>query len=285
MAALWTSKLGTKYPMEEIQRLDHEHHQILERLRKEPRNSRCAECGEHGTLWASVNLGIFVCVRCADVHRAMGTHISKVKGCSGTYLWGEDELQNMRQMGNANAESKYGAAKPASEASKDERVLLARRKYESLAYTGSAAAQQQQQQQQQQRHRQQQQQSEGEGFAPSTACVAKVSVAKLAVQATAWSPPQASAPRPKARAAALDVLDWDTLFADDSMHAGSVTTKPAAASSKLADSSMDDFLGMCLPSPQPAMPTVVHQPQVLVPAVGHLATSNDHTLWSDFGAW
>lgn len=48
--------------------------------------------------WASWNLGIFLCVRCASLHRKMGTHISKVKSMSmdtwagehvevGTILW------------------------------------------------------------------------------------------------------------------------------------------------------------------------------------------------------
>mmetsp|Transcript_53392 Transcript_53392/g.138093 ORF Transcript_53392/g.138093 Transcript_53392/m.138093 type:complete len:273 (-) Transcript_53392:223-1041(-) len=272
MAALWTSKLGTKYPMEEIQRLDREHHQILERLRKEPSNARCAECGDKGTPWASVNLGVFLCVRCADVHRAMGTHISKVKG-SGTYLWGEDELQSMRQIGNANAESRYGASKPAPEASKEERVEFARRKYESLAHAGSVVAQQ----------------HDGADVVPSTARAAKVSVAKPAVQASAWAPPQASAPRPQAKpqasVAALNLLDWKAFFADELVQPKFVTREPAAAAVKVADSSMDDFLGMCLPSPQSLLPTVAHQTRVLVPAGGPPATSSDDTLWSDFGAW
>ena len=30
------------------------------------------------------------------MHRSLGTHISKPKGCTGTYLWGPDELQAMR---------------------------------------------------------------------------------------------------------------------------------------------------------------------------------------------
>ena len=39
---------------------------------------------------------VFVCLRCASVHRSLGTHISKPKGCTGTYLWGPDELDAMR---------------------------------------------------------------------------------------------------------------------------------------------------------------------------------------------
>ena len=32
-----------------------------------------------GPQWASTNLGVFLCIRCASIHRKLGTHISKVK--------------------------------------------------------------------------------------------------------------------------------------------------------------------------------------------------------------
>ena len=64
---------------------------------------------ESGLLsWAVVNLGIFVCVRCASLHRGVGTHVSKVKGLSGTYLWGPDEVERMKAIGNAKAAEVYG---------------------------------------------------------------------------------------------------------------------------------------------------------------------------------
>jgi len=95
-------------------------------------NSVCAECGEGDTCWASVNLGIFLCVRCSDVHRALGTHITKVKGCSGTYLWGPDEIQQMKQIGNAKAAARYGGGTAQSEpsATKERRLELCKSKYE-----------------------------------------------------------------------------------------------------------------------------------------------------------
>lgn len=90
---------------------------------------RCAECGDAGTTWASVNLGVFLCVHCADVHRAVGTHISKVKGCSGTYLWGPDEIHQMQELGNAAAEARYKKVEVKPSASKEERMEALKRKY------------------------------------------------------------------------------------------------------------------------------------------------------------
>ena len=37
------------------------------------------KCYFTGPRWASWNLGIFLCIRCAGIHRNLGVHISKVK--------------------------------------------------------------------------------------------------------------------------------------------------------------------------------------------------------------
>lgn len=47
-----------------------------------PGNNRCADCSASNPGWASWNLGIFLCMRCASIHRKLGTHISKVKSLS-----------------------------------------------------------------------------------------------------------------------------------------------------------------------------------------------------------
>ncbi|KAF9886397.1 hypothetical protein FE257_011542 [Aspergillus nanangensis] len=51
-------------------------------IRSVPGNDRCADCHAMNPGWASWNLGIFLCMRCAALHRKMGTHISKVKSLS-----------------------------------------------------------------------------------------------------------------------------------------------------------------------------------------------------------
>lgn len=131
--ATWRSKLGTSYPRDLVERLDAEHHRTLKRLRQQPHNQRCAECEVAENTWASVNLGIFVCTRCADIHRAIGAHISKVKGCGGTYLWGPDEIAQMEAVGNKRAAELYcgkGAPRVARDASKEELMDYCQKKYD-----------------------------------------------------------------------------------------------------------------------------------------------------------
>ena len=41
--------------------------------------ARCADCGAAAPEWASANLCVLLCLECAGCHRAMGTHLSKVR--------------------------------------------------------------------------------------------------------------------------------------------------------------------------------------------------------------
>ena len=44
-------------------------------------NGGCADCGNTELTWASINLGLMLCIECSGVHRSLGAHISKVKAC------------------------------------------------------------------------------------------------------------------------------------------------------------------------------------------------------------
>ncbi|XP_038697176.1 ADP-ribosylation factor GTPase-activating protein AGD4-like isoform X2 [Tripterygium wilfordii] len=48
-------------------------------FREIPGNHICAECGAPEPDWASLNLGILLCIGCSGVHRNLGVHISKVR--------------------------------------------------------------------------------------------------------------------------------------------------------------------------------------------------------------
>ena len=54
----------------------------LRKLLDRPDNRACADCKEGGAgsrpSWASINTGVFICMRCAGIHRGLGVHVSKV---------------------------------------------------------------------------------------------------------------------------------------------------------------------------------------------------------------
>ena len=107
MATVSYSKLGGEYPMEFIKNNDSLYHQQLKELRQKKSNKMCADCDRKPTTWASVNIGIFLCEECAQIHRGIGTHLSKVKSCMGSYLWHPDEILNLKNIGNKKASKKY----------------------------------------------------------------------------------------------------------------------------------------------------------------------------------
>ncbi|KAI0974140.1 hypothetical protein F4678DRAFT_458931 [Xylaria arbuscula] len=71
-----------------------------------PGNNVCADCGARNPSWASWNLGIFLCMRCAAIHRKLGTHISKVKSLSMD-SWTTEQVESMKRIGNAASNKTY----------------------------------------------------------------------------------------------------------------------------------------------------------------------------------
>ncbi|EXJ78666.1 hypothetical protein A1O1_09067 [Capronia coronata CBS 617.96] len=78
----------------------------LHELLRLPGNSQCADCGASNPAWASWNLGIFLCMRCASLHRKLGTHISKVKSLSMD-TWTAEQVENMKRNGNIAVNKVY----------------------------------------------------------------------------------------------------------------------------------------------------------------------------------
>lgn len=84
-------------------------------IRKRPGNNFCADCGARDPHWASVNIGVFVCLSCSGIHRAMGTHISFIQSVSlDTAGWKKHKqwLQCLAHNGNNNVNSVYESRLP-----------------------------------------------------------------------------------------------------------------------------------------------------------------------------
>lgn len=64
---------GAKYSSQEQQE------RPLDVLQRVPGNIECADCGAQDPDWASLNLGILLCIECSGVHRNLSVQISKVK--------------------------------------------------------------------------------------------------------------------------------------------------------------------------------------------------------------
>ncbi|SPO24567.1 related to AGE2 - ADP-ribosylation factor and GTPase activating protein effector [Ustilago trichophora] len=79
---------------------------ILLDLARQPGNDVCADCKGRAPRWASWNLGIFICVQCAGVHRKMGVHISKVKSIT-LDTWTREQVDRMKEVGNIKSNKKY----------------------------------------------------------------------------------------------------------------------------------------------------------------------------------
>lgn len=60
-------------------RFNSKQERTIDVLRKVHGNNVCAECGAPDPDWASLNLGVLLCIECSGVHRNLGVHISKVR--------------------------------------------------------------------------------------------------------------------------------------------------------------------------------------------------------------
>lgn len=104
-----------------------------ERIRKVEGNKRCVDCDHPRPDWASINIGIVMCIECSGVHRSLGVHISKVRSLT-LDKWEEKVVQFMESHGNTKANEIYEAnlgdyKKPSRDSTKEERSRFIRLKY------------------------------------------------------------------------------------------------------------------------------------------------------------
>ncbi|NXM20000.1 ARAP1 protein, partial [Ploceus nigricollis] len=91
--------------------------EVAERIWAVESNRFCADCGSPKPDWASINLCVVICKRCAGEHRGLGPGITKVRSLKmDRKVWTEDLIELFQQFGNIMANQFWAANVPPSEA-------------------------------------------------------------------------------------------------------------------------------------------------------------------------
>ncbi|VDN09409.1 unnamed protein product [Dibothriocephalus latus] len=84
---------------------------IIAEILKDDDNKYCADCDAKAPRWASWNIGVLLCIRCAGIHRGLGVHISKVKSLN-LDSWEPHQIAMLREIGNRRGREIYEANLP-----------------------------------------------------------------------------------------------------------------------------------------------------------------------------
>ncbi|XP_066478655.1 arf-GAP with coiled-coil, ANK repeat and PH domain-containing protein 2 isoform X1 [Tiliqua scincoides] len=98
-------------------------------------NELCCDCGLADPRWASINLGITLCIECSGIHRSLGVHFSKVRSLT-LDSWEPELLKLMCELGNDVINRVYeaqvehmGVQKPQAGSHRQEKEAYIRAKY------------------------------------------------------------------------------------------------------------------------------------------------------------
>ncbi|KAK2974191.1 hypothetical protein RJ640_021482, partial [Escallonia rubra] len=73
----------------------------VDALKRLPGNDICADCGSPEPDWASLNLGVLICIECSGVHRNLGVHLSKVRSLAlDVKVWEPSVITLFQALGN-----------------------------------------------------------------------------------------------------------------------------------------------------------------------------------------
>uniref|UniRef100_A0A8C2E5J4 Arf-GAP with coiled-coil, ANK repeat and PH domain-containing protein n=1 Tax=Cyprinus carpio TaxID=7962 RepID=A0A8C2E5J4_CYPCA len=109
--------------------------EALEEVQAISGNGQCCDCGEPGPDWASINLGITLCITCSGIHRSLGVHFSKVRSLT-LDSWEPELVKLMCELGNTAINKIYEARideitikKPHSSSPRQDKESWIRSKY------------------------------------------------------------------------------------------------------------------------------------------------------------
>lgn len=90
---------------------------VAEQIWADAPNRLCADCGATHPDWASINLCLVICKRCAGEHRWLGPSVSKVRSLKmDRKVWTEDLIELFHHLGNEAGKRFWAANVPPSEA-------------------------------------------------------------------------------------------------------------------------------------------------------------------------
>ncbi|CAG0918384.1 unnamed protein product [Notodromas monacha] len=107
----------------------------LSNLVKIPGNDVCADCGAPKPTWASINLGVTLCIsenNCSGIHRSLGVQVSKVRSLN-LDQWEPDVVKVFAELGNTTVNrvylAKFDGLQPVSDCSNEARRAWIEAKY------------------------------------------------------------------------------------------------------------------------------------------------------------
>uniref|UniRef100_A0A8K9X6Q6 Arf-GAP with coiled-coil, ANK repeat and PH domain-containing protein n=1 Tax=Oncorhynchus mykiss TaxID=8022 RepID=A0A8K9X6Q6_ONCMY len=108
---------------------------ILHRVQTLPGNELCCDCSQAAPCWASINLGVLLCIECSGIHRSLGVHCSKVRSLT-LDSWEPELLKLMCELGNnvinhiyEGACEELGVKKPGPSSPRQEKEAWIKAKY------------------------------------------------------------------------------------------------------------------------------------------------------------
>uniref|UniRef100_A0A8I3S3U8 Arf-GAP with coiled-coil, ANK repeat and PH domain-containing protein n=3 Tax=Canis lupus familiaris TaxID=9615 RepID=A0A8I3S3U8_CANLF len=108
---------------------------VLQRVQNVAGNSQCGDCGQLDPRWASINLGVLLCIECSGIHRSLGVHCSKVRSLT-LDSWEPELLKLMCELGNSTMNQIYeaqcegpGSRKPTASSPRQDKEAWIKDKY------------------------------------------------------------------------------------------------------------------------------------------------------------